>query len=351
MARMLMSAIGATGRDIELACGLRTWDGTGDPVRQGRLRDIAEQRARRLLKRYAAGAGRPDLWFTYHVYQKAPDWIGPLVCDALDIPYVIAEASYAPKQESGPWHAGHVQCRLGIGRADAVISLNRRDTPCLRSLTRPGCVLVDLKPFMPVADVQRGGAERGRIAGERAIPEEPPWLVCVAMMRPGDKLESFTRLSAVLQGLLDSEWHLIIVGDGSARAKVESLFAPIGERVTLTGSMAPADVYTVLKSSDLYVWPAVNEAYGMALLEAAACGLPVVATTSGGIPQIVDHGHTGLLAPEDDPAALGDYVRRMLEQPALRRRMGANARIKCRREHDVGSATEVLDGVLAALSR
>src|SRR5258708_24281091 len=69
---------------------------------------------------------RPELWFTYHLYYKAPDWLGPAVSEALGIPYVIAEASYAPKRAHGPWAFGHEGSAAAIRKAALV--LDRKST-------------------------------------------------------------------------------------------------------------------------------------------------------------------------------------------------------------------------------
>lgn len=342
MARLLLMALRETGHAIELASEFRTFDGEGNGPRQQRIKDIGNRLGRRLLRRYAREAKPPQLWFTYHVYHKAPDWIGPLVCDALHIPYVLAEASYAPKQADGPWQVGHNQCRLCIHRAEALVSLNDQDLPCLHSLVDPRCMLVDLKPFLPMERLAKLTGARPKIAHDWGIPADVPWLVCTAMMRAGDKLASFTRLSQALRKSLDQQWHLIMIGDGIVRDQVEALFEPMRDRITMTGLLDRERIFSILKSSDIYVWPAVNEAYGMALLEAQACGLPVVAGEVGGVARIVAHGRTGLLAAQNDEESFGSYVRQMIINPDLRREMGVNALHKCKHEHDYTHAVQVL---------
>lgn len=349
MARLLLAALRETGHEVDLASQFRSWDGAGDEARQRRLRDVGNRLGHRLLERYKRQAKPPQLWFTYHVYHKAPDWLGPLICDTLEIPYVLAEASYAPKQTGGPWQVGHAQCRLCIGRAEALISLNDQDLPCLRSLIDPRCVLVDLKPFLAMRGLKAVAGARAKIAHDRNIPGDVPWLVCAAMMRPGDKFASFTQLARVLRQLLDQRWHLIMIGDGNARNQVAELFAPIRDRITMTGLLDRDHIFSIFKSSDVYVWPAVNEAYGMALLEAQACGLPVVAGAAGGVARIVEHQQTGLLAAENDEASLRLYLERMIRNPDLCKQMGVKAAQKCQREHDCTHAVAVLSDTFKQL--
>ena len=92
------------------------------------MRAIGGRLATRVARRLQCDP-RPDLWFTYHVHHKAPDLVGPAVAEALRIPYVIAEASIAPRQSHGPWAEGHADALAAIRAADAVISLNPADLP------------------------------------------------------------------------------------------------------------------------------------------------------------------------------------------------------------------------------
>ena len=85
MARSFMALLGDLGHEVELASRFRSYDGAGDPLRQARLRQLGGRLVARLLRRWRDGPA-PELWFTYHLYHKAPDWLGPAVCDALRHP-------------------------------------------------------------------------------------------------------------------------------------------------------------------------------------------------------------------------------------------------------------------------
>src|SRR5207237_7197960 len=164
---------------------------------------------------------------------------------------------------------------------------------------------------------------------------EAPRLIAVAMMRPGDKLASYRVLGSALAQLLDLPWSLEIVGDGPARGEVEQALAPLGARVTYRGTLDDAGVTDALANADLCVWPAINEAFGMALLEAQAAGLSVIAGASGGVGDLVVPGVTGLLAPPGDAGAFAAATRRLIRDPAARGAMGLAAQQKVRREHDL----------------
>ena len=93
-------------------------------------------------------ATAPQLWFTYHLYYKAPDWLGPRVAGALGIPYVVAEASFAAKRAGGAWDAGHRAIERAIRQADAVIGLNPADRDGVLPLLASPARWIALKPFL-----------------------------------------------------------------------------------------------------------------------------------------------------------------------------------------------------------
>jgi glycosyltransferase involved in cell wall biosynthesis len=77
-----------------------------------------------------------------------------------------------------------------------------------------------------------------------------------------------------------------------------------------------------MKGFDIFVMSSVSEGLGTSLLDAMACSLPIVATKAGGIPEVVDDGNTGLLVPPRDHSAMTQALIQLLEDQALRRRMG-----------------------------
>src|SRR6185503_1801420 len=101
---LIIRALERAGHTIDTPPLPRSFDGKGDPARQKHLFSECENAATNYLEAIALGREpRPDLWFSYHVYYKSPDWIGPHVAKTLGVPYLIAEGSHAPKREKGPW--------------------------------------------------------------------------------------------------------------------------------------------------------------------------------------------------------------------------------------------------------
>lgn len=357
VARLILAALAQAGHETELASRLRSRDGSGDPARQRDIESIGRHMARRLARRYRARpeAERPQLWLTYHLYYKAPDWIGPAVADALGIPYVVLEASHAPKRANGPWAIGHAAAAAAIRRADAVIQLNPADLDCVRPLLDDPTRLALIKPFLDGAPYRAAGGtrakHRARLAGRLGLDPAKPWLLAVGMMRAGDKLASYRLLADALGWLQRTEWQLVVVGDGDAKAAVTAALAPLGsERLRYAGQVARAALPEFYAAADLLVWPAIGEAYGMALLEAQATGLPVVAGDVGGVSSIVADGRTGRLVPADDAPQFAMAVDALLADLPARRRMAQAAAEKARAEHDIGVAAAAIDAVLQGLA-
>jgi glycosyltransferase involved in cell wall biosynthesis len=143
---------------------------------------------------------------------------------------------------------------------------------------------------------------------------------------------------------------LEVIGDGPARRAVEDALNPFEERVTWAGEIGPMEIARRLGSADLCVWPALNEALGMALLEAQASGVPVVAGSTGGISEIVIDGVTGLLVPPSDARAFARAVRSLLVDRPRRAAFAEAARHRVRAEHDISSAARRLNAVFDAVS-
>ena len=354
LARMFVAALERAGHDVVLASRLRAFEGRGDAARQARIAAVGAGLAQRLIRRWQrTGSAAPELWFTYHVYHKAPDHLGPRVARALGIPYVIAEASIAPRQRDGAWRDGHAAAAAAIRDADAVICVNPADVPHVTAARDAAAITTLLPPFCDVAGFVAAGAtaEARAAAAALAPPQDSPRLVTVAMMRPGDKLASYLVLADALERLLDRRWHLVVVGGGSAEDEVRMRFAALGPgRATFVGTQPPPTVAALVAGADLFVWPAVAEVIGLALLEAQACGVPVVAGRRPGVAAIVEDGVTGRLTPPGDAAAFAAAVSTLLDQPEVRSGMARHARDHALARHDLAAAARALDALLTEVA-
>jgi len=354
MANLLMQALRLAGQEVELASRFCSRDGTGDPGRQARLARLGERLADRLLRRFQAWPAeqRPDGWFTYHLYYKAPDWLGPAVSRGLGIPYFVAEASVAPKRAGGPWDLGHRAALTALERAAAVITLNPDDAVCLPTACPAHFIPPFLDPAPGRAAAEARDSHRAELCRRFDLDPATPVIATVAMMRHGDKLASYRSLAEALIHLPDLAWQLLVIGDGPARDAVERAFAPLAiknggrRRVRFAGVAAEQELPALLAGCNLLAWPAINEAYGMALLEAQAAGLPVVAGRSGGVPALVDSGETGLLSDPGDTAAFAADLAALLSDPGRCDRLGRAALAKVARDHSLEQAAVSLKRIL-----
>jgi len=349
--QQLIRALQAVGHDVDLVSTFRSYDGSGDADRQSRLKHLGGRIANRLVRRLESRT--PDIWFTYHLYHKAPDWIGPTVAHAFKIPYVVAEASFAPKQGHGPWAQGHAAVQQALAKVSLVIGLTETDRTCVEPQLSEKSGYLQLSPFLDtesyVAAADQRDHLRRKLVEERGLNPSVPWLLAVAMMRPGDKTESYEILAQALTEIGDREWQLLVAGDGVMRGHVESSFGAVTERVIWLGCQQPASLAELYAASDIFVWPAVKETPGMCFLEAGAAGLPVVGGNGFGVADVVVDGKTGLLATHLSVPDFADKVRMLLDNLSLRREMGAHALEHVRQNHDVGVAGTIMDTALAEL--
>ncbi len=148
---------------------------------------------------------------------------------------------------------------------------------------------------------------------------------------------------------------LVIVGDGPQRAELEALSRALGiaAHVRFVGAVPHAEVPQWLNRFDLYVAASRldSESFGVAVLEASACGLPVVVSDVGGLPEVVVQGETGCVVPREDVAALAQAMQQLIAAPELRHRFGAAGRERVLAhygwQHSVDAMLRCFEGVVA----
>lgn len=174
---------------------------------------------------------------------------------------------------------------------------------------------IDLAPFASIGDAARAAA-RAELALDPAAPVLLWTGRLVEIKRPELALDVARRVAAALPGAA-----LLVAGGGPLRAAVEAGTPPC---VRFLG--VRDDAPRLLAAADLALLTSANEGTPVALIEAAAAGVPAVATRVGGVPSVVLDGATGVLAPSGDAAALADAAVTLLRQPARRRALGEAAR-------------------------
>jgi glycosyltransferase involved in cell wall biosynthesis len=154
-------------------------------------------------------------------------------------------------------------------------------------------------------------------------PSGTPYLLTVSAHNPKKGLDTLLRAFELIAARYPAlELHL--VGDGPLRTELEAQAAagPAHGRIRFLGKLPNAEVMTLLRGCRAFVFPSRSESFGIAALEALGCASPVVASRVGGLPEFIEDGVHGLLVPHDDPEALAAGVGRLLDDPALARRLG-----------------------------
>jgi len=161
-----------------------------------------------------------------------------------------------------------------------------------------------------------------------------PWLLTVSRLEWHKGIDTVIRaLPAVRAAFPAAPPRYAVAGIGPHRARFEQLAAElgVGDAVRFLGFVADDELPALYNAADLYVGASrrvelLAEGFGIALVEAAACGLAVVGGRSGGVPDAVREGETGILVDPEEPAAVAAGITALLRDDALRRRMGAAGR-------------------------
>lgn len=260
---------------------------------------------------------RPDVIHA-HVYGAAVP--AAIVASRSGIPLVITEqfTGFPRRSLSGVevWKA-----RYAYKHAARALPVSQHLREAMRSygIDVPFEVVpnvVDTSLFFAPEDSRNGGPERR--------------LVFVGNLESSQHKGFPTLLRAlVLLRERRRDWELDVIGDGPERARYEASAEALGlgQLVTFHGSQPKAAIAQMMRAADLFVLPSRFDNLPCAVVEALASGLPVVSTTVGGIPELVDE-RSGMLVPPDNPAALTDGLHDMLEDLETydRRAIGAAAR-------------------------
>jgi glycosyltransferase involved in cell wall biosynthesis len=250
-----------------------------------------------------AAAFRPDL---VHALSGHAARAAAAVSRKLGLPEVITAHHYVRR-------AGELPLHKRVRRVVAVSQALRENLVNTGKLPRELAVVVangiDLAEYLPRAgpEAPEGGGARPGIPvvgylGRLTVRKGPEYLV-----RAAAELER--------QGV---EAEYLIAGEGPERRRVERLAVELGVRGRMTFREGYLEGREVLRACDIFVVPSLQEALGMSILEAMACGVPVVASAVGGIFTVIRDGENGLLAPPGDWKVLAERIRELLLNPARR---------------------------------
>ena len=222
--------------------------------------------------------------------------------------------------------------RTGLGEATGIIHVSeylkreiaRRIPGAPHRVVHNG---VDIQTFSPGMGSE---VEFSKLAGPK---DNKLALVTLMNFDISRKLEAFADAAEPLSKLASSfDYRLLLVGDGAYRKSVARIFKNL-KNVEFVGAIPRAAVARVLPLFDVFFYPSSLDAYPNSILEASASGLPILATSTGGIPEQVEHEKTGLLM-TDLRTQLYPYMKRLLEDSKLRSAYGRSARKKAESEFD-----------------
>jgi glycosyltransferase involved in cell wall biosynthesis len=253
-------------------------------------------------------------------------------------------------------HLVHADVAGALGRRRArLVSTKHNDDPfragpfrfAERALTRRASRVIAITEALRQFCVERVGLPAAKVEVVHYGLDAPPaaWgpnpalalpggarlLLCVSRLEPQKGID--TALRALTQ--LPAETVLVVLGEGPQRAELEALARSLGvaERTRFPGRVG--DVAALLREAELLVHPARWEGFGLAILEAMLCGLPVVASRVSSLPELVADGETGILVPPDDPDALATALGILLEDRAQATQMAEAGRRRAREQFSV----------------
>lgn len=231
--------------------------------------------------------------------------------------------------------------RMGIRAADAVITTN----PLLEYLARAHLGLdvhIDVIPFGVDLELFRPGTP------------PPPRPFRIGFVKHFERVYGYdTLIRAVALARQRIDLELVMVGEGTCAAHAAELVRDLGlEDVTqFLGRVPNQDLPALLRSFHALAMPSLSESFGVSALEASACGLPVVASRSGGIPDVVRDEQTGFLVPPRDPDTLAGRLVWLAEHPSEAREMGMAGRAFVERHFDWRDCVAAMERVYLRLAQ
>lgn len=184
------------------------------------------------------------------------------------------------------------------------------------------------------------------------LPFDPPRLLYLGRLSPEKRVDLMLDALANLVTQRPSP-QLVIAGDGPERERLERQTSRLGLRdhVQFLGWVTSCDVLTLINSVTLVLLASEREAFGLSALEAAFMARPVVASRRGGLPEVVEHGTTGLLIDELNAVSLAEAVAWLLEHPESASRMGRAARTRARKAFNWRDCIDAYDALYKKIAK
>jgi N-acetyl-alpha-D-glucosaminyl L-malate synthase BshA len=203
---------------------------------------------------------------------------------------------------------------------------------------------LDLAPNVAI-DVIPNFVDTTRFAPEAGATSAAPVVVHVSNFRALKRTDDVVRVFARVRASRAA--RLRLVGDGPERQRALTLAHELGVAADVDVLGERDDLPSLLAGAAVFLLPSANESFGLAALEALACGVPVVASRVGGVPEVVRDGEVGFLHDVGDVAAMAASTARLLDDPALRARLGRAARAHAEAHFRVEPAVDRYEAVYA----
>jgi glycosyltransferase involved in cell wall biosynthesis len=295
----------------------------------------------------------PDIWFSYHSYYKAPDLLGYHCSRKLNIPYVIFQGIYSTKRRKKlKTLPGFILNRKILLATDHIFTNKKKDLKNLRRLL-PEERLSYIAPGIHPEEFTRcehSGTELR--AGLNCLKKTV--IFTAAMFRPGVKTEGIIKVIHSCAELAKDNPDLVlwIAGDGDKRLTLEKTAGELlPGKVRFLGKINRNEMYRVYSGADIFAFPGIHESLGMVYLEAQSCRLPVVALADWGGGEAVIHNRTGLLSPAARNAEFTRNMRKLFDDPDLRKRLGREAEIHIRSRHNLAENYTLLEKKLRTIAQ
>lgn len=264
---------------------------------------------------------QPDVIYTSQ--QRQDVQLARLLGQLLGVPHVLA--LHYP---AGPWLGRATLRAIRRSRRLVAISEYVRQTAIAHGAD-PGVIHVvhnslEAGPFLEEHD-------RMAVRRELDIPATAPLISSIGRLDPekghAELLEALARIVTTAPDV-----RLLVCGSTFTRDNYDNYLKNLARQLGLEENVIFAgfrrDIPAIMGASDIFCLPSHNEAFGMVFVEAMAAGLPVVAYRAGGVPEIVVHGETGLLAEREDVDALAAHLQQLLADAELAQRMGIAGRAR-----------------------
>jgi len=243
-----------------------------------------------------------------------------------------------------PWIFKNIVSKLVLRNADAIIALTEDMKKRIQNIHDRSVFVIPNG-----VDLERFGELPQEIPDKESKLTDEKVIIFIGTLRPVKGVRYLIEaMRMIAEGY--KRTRLLLVGDGEERGYLEKLVNKMGleDCVSFIGRVPHERALTYMVTSDVFVLPSLSEGFPMTILEAMACGLPIVATRIGGLPEVIEDGRSGFLVEPENPKEIAERVLLLLEDNELRKRISLNNKERVEKyswQHIVNRLAEVYSGI------